>query len=128
MLPACHPGLHAVCGRGVTGQVTHRPDGLDVQPLRDAAHVAAREVDHQGNAARADLRDDEAVAFDQECLGDPVDAADRVVLEGVHSGLVLDEGGPYSIQECRQAIQGLPEPGDRARRKAGSRQRAMGGG
>ena len=79
-----------------------------MQPLRDAAHVAAREIDHQGYAARANLIDDGAVSFEQECFGDPVDSPDRVGLEGVHPGLVLDEGGPYSTKERRQVIQGLP--------------------
>ncbi len=82
-----------------------------MEPLRHAAHVAACEIDHQRYAARTDLPDDEAVAFGEDRLRDPVDPADRVVLEGVHPGLVLDQGGPYPIEKRRQAAQGVPVAG-----------------
>ena len=108
LISVAHSRFHTMLLRLERG---HHANRVDVQPFRDAAHVTAREVDHQGDTASADLLDDEAIAFDQERLGDAVDAPDRIVLEGVHPGLVLDEGGPYSIQERRQAAQGLPVAG-----------------
>ena len=77
----------------------HHVDGVDVQALRDSADVAAREVDEQGNPARADGLNDEAIASLKECRGDARNAANRIVLKRIHARLVLHEARSYTVEK-----------------------------